>query len=94
MIEYRVKETGTIISKYIRVAGVPYAVGDQVRLFYDPLKPQRIQLDYKKGFIPMLIFTSSSASLFAGSAIKYTRGFSQVNSERSSVYKVLFICLN
>ena len=56
-IEYPVKETGEFISKKIRVAGLPYSVGDQVPLFYDPKKPHYMRLDYKKAFIPMLVFT-------------------------------------
>lgn len=57
LIEYTVKETGATISKNIRVGGVPYKEGDQLPIYYDPHKPRRIQLDYKKGFLPMLIFT-------------------------------------
>src|SRR5688500_16891702 len=56
-VEYRVKETGETISKNLRVAGLPYAVGDELPMIYDPRDPRRMQLDFKKGFLPMLIFT-------------------------------------
>ena len=56
-IKYRVIETGETITKNIRVAGIPYAVGDELPVFYDPGNPKRMQLDMKKGFTGMLVFT-------------------------------------
>jgi hypothetical protein len=56
-VEYKVKETGEIVSKNLRVAGLPYSVGDELPVIYDPVKPRRMQPDMKKGYIPILIFT-------------------------------------
>src|SRR5687767_11415407 len=67
-VEYRVNETGEMISKNLRVAGLPYTVGDELPMIYDPKNPKRMQLDFKKkDFIPMLIFTIiiAGAVLFA-----------------------------
>lgn len=56
-IKYLVQETGETLSKNLRVAGVPYEVGTELPVIYDPKNPKRMQLDMRKGFIPMLIFT-------------------------------------
>ena len=56
-IKYRVQETGETISKNLRVAGVPYEVGTEIPIIYDPKNPKHMQLDMRKGFIPILIFT-------------------------------------
>jgi len=70
LIEFPVQETGKIISKKINVAGIPYNVGDQIPLFYDPKRPHNIRLDYKKGFIPMLVFTLLIAGFVIWACIK------------------------
>jgi hypothetical protein len=56
-VKYRVIETGETITKNLRIAGVPYAVGDELPIFYDPSNPKHMQLDMKKGFVAMLVFT-------------------------------------
>lgn len=69
-VEYRVKETGETISKNLRVAGLPYLVGDELPMIYDPVNPRRMQLDFKKGFIPMLVFTIIIAAAIIFACIK------------------------
>jgi hypothetical protein len=56
-IEYRVKETGQVIKKDLVIAGLPYTVGQELPMFYDPVRPTRMRLDMKKSFLPMIVFT-------------------------------------
>lgn len=56
-VEYKVRETGETFSKNLRVAGMPYSVGDELPVIYDPQKPRKMQPDMKKAYLPMLIFT-------------------------------------
>ena len=56
-VEYRVIDTGKVLSKNLRVAGIPYSIGDELPVIYDPVNPKRMQLDMRKGYIPVLIFT-------------------------------------
>lgn len=69
-IQYRVNETGELISKNLRVAGVPYQVGMEIPVLYDPKNPKQMQLDMKKGFMPMLIFTIIIAIIITWACFK------------------------
>lgn len=57
LIEYTVKETGTVIKKEITVAGLPYQAGDKLPMYYDRQDPQKMLLDAGSGFTFMLVFT-------------------------------------
>jgi len=57
LIEYTVKENGTVITKEITVAGLPYQVGDNLPLYYDKQNPHKMALDSGSGFTIMLLFT-------------------------------------
>ena len=78
-IEYPVRDTGEILKKNLRVAGLPYSVGDKLKVYYDPNKPKRMMLDMKKGFIPMLIFTIIIAAVVIWACFKINQ--SLINGE-------------
>ncbi len=56
-IEYPVTETGQVISKKIRVAGIPYSVGDKLPMYYKRENPTAMILDAGKNFIFLIVFT-------------------------------------
>jgi len=65
VIDYFLEGTNQYIRKELTVAGMPYSVGQELPLYYDPKDPNKMAFDSGKGFIAMIIFTL----LIAGFAI-------------------------
>lgn len=57
MIEYRLSESGIIITKEITVAGIPYKTGDILPIYYDRNDPEKMLLNSESGFSVLLLFT-------------------------------------
>ncbi|HMI79406.1 MAG TPA: DUF3592 domain-containing protein [Ferruginibacter sp.] len=57
VIDYLSEDTNQYIRKELTVAGMPYAVGQELPLYYDKKDPYKMVFDSGKGFIPMIIFT-------------------------------------
>lgn len=57
IIEYPLEDSNQVVQKQIRVAGLPYQVGDKLPLYYNRTDPGKMVFDSGKGFIVLLIFT-------------------------------------
>ena len=56
-IEYTITGTKETFTKKIPVGGLPYTIGDNLPIIYNPQNPRKILLDAGKSFTPLLIFT-------------------------------------
>lgn len=63
-------QSGMRFHKRLSVAGLPYAVGAQLPLIYDPTDPSRMMLGWKHNYTWIFLLTGLIAIAFASFALR------------------------